>query len=261
MTISGTRKPHARFDVLGVKISALTLEQAVDLVEGWVANRTKQYVNVCTSGTVLECHDHPRLAGIVNGAGMATPDGMPLVWLGRRHGLQVSRVYGPDLMLRVCDQGRARRIRHFYYGSTESVLSRLRDRLQQRFPGLEVVGMQAPPFRALTADEIQATAALINAARPDVVWVGLGTPKQDDWVGQFRPLLDAPVLVAVGAAFDFHAGTVRQAPRWMMRAGLEWLFRLLMEPRRLWRRYLIGNPRFVALVLRQWWKDGFRKEG
>ena len=246
---------HLKFDVLGVKISALTLDGAADLIEKWIVNGAKEYVNVCTSGTVLECYDQPRLAEIVNNAGMATPDGMPLVWLGRWRGFQISRVYGPDLMLKMSNQGRVRRLRHYYYGSTDIVLNRLRNRLVQRFPGLEVAGMHAPPFRALTADEIVATAALINAAHPDIVWVGLGTPKQDEWVGQFRPLLEAPVLVAVGAAFDFHAGTVRQAPRWVMHMGLEWLFRLLMEPRRLWRRYLVGNSRFVVLVLWQWFRE------
>ncbi len=244
---------HVRFNVLGVKISALTLDKAVDLIEGWISKGARHYVNVCTSGTVLECYDHPYLRDIVNNSGMTTPDGMPLVWLGRRLGLEISRVYGPDLMLKVSDQGRARRVRHFYYGSTDSVLERLRDRMQQRFPGLEVVGMFSPPFRALRDDEIHAVAAFINSTHPDIVWVGLGTPKQDEWVGRFRALLEAPVLIAVGAAFDFHAGVVRQAPRWMMRLGLEWLFRLMMEPRRLWRRYLIGNPRFVALVVREWW--------
>ena len=253
------RESVPRFSVLGVNISALTLDRAAELIEDWVESGKRRYVNVCTSGTVLECHDHPQLADIVNGAGMATPDGMPLVWLGRLCGFTVSRVYGPDLMLSVSDRGCSRGLRHFYYGSTAPVLERLRVRLQQRFPGLEVAGVHAPPFRALTAEEIGATAALINAARPDIVWVGLGTPKQDEWVGQFRSLLDAPVLVAVGAAFDFHAGTLRQAPRWMMRLGLEWLFRLLMEPRRLWRRYLFGNPRFVALVLRQWWRERMGK--
>ena len=249
-------EPHPRFEVLGVKISAMTPDRAAALIEAWVAGGARQYVNVCTSGTILECHDEPRLAAIVNAAGMATPDGMPLVWLGRWRGFDVSRVYGPDLMLTLSDRGRARGLRHFYYGSTPAVLERLRARLQQRFPGLDVAGVHAPPFRALTDEEVAATAALINAARPDIVWVGLGTPKQDEWVGRFRPLLEAPVLVAVGAAFDFHAGMVRQAPRWMMRMGLEWFFRLLMEPRRLWRRYLVGNPRFVALVLRQWWRRG-----
>jgi N-acetylglucosaminyldiphosphoundecaprenol N-acetyl-beta-D-mannosaminyltransferase len=253
----GSRPPS--YNILGVKISALTLDGAATLIEEWVDTGARHYVNVCTSGTILECHDEPRLAAIVNAAGMATPDGMPLVWLGRWRGFPVSRVYGPDLMLALSDRGRARHLRHFYYGSTPPVLERLRDRLQQRFPGLDVAGVHAPPFHALSDTEIAATAALINAARPDIVWVGLGTPKQDEWVGRFRPLLEAPVLVAVGAAFDFHAGMVRQAPRWMMRVGLEWFFRLLMEPRRLWRRYLLGNPRFVALVLRQWWKG--RKGG
>lgn len=262
-SVAGSRSPEspARFDVLGVRISALTLDGAVQLIGKWIAEGGRHYVNVCTSGTVLECHDQPRLAQIVNGAGMATPDGMPLVWIGRWRGFQVARVYGPDLMLAVSEQGRARGVRHFYYGSTGPVLERLCDRLQQRFPGLEVVGRYAPPFRPLTEDEVRETAALINASRPDVVWVGLGTPKQDEWVGRFRPLLEAPVLVAVGAAFDFHAGTLRQAPRWMMRLGLEWFFRLLMEPRRLWRRYLIGNSRFVILVLQQWWRERFGGKG
>lgn len=245
---------HLRYDILGVRISALTLDRAAALVEQWVADGAREYVNVCTSHTLLECQDTPRLKEIVNRAGMAAPDGMPLVWLGRLHGFDVSRVYGPDLMFAISHRGRGRRLRHFYYGATQPVLETLRARMLQRIPGLDIVGTYAPPFRRLTDDETQAVAARINAARPDIVWVGLGTPKQDEWVGQFRSRLEAPVLIAVGAAFNFHAGTLRQAPRWMMSLGLEWLFRLLMEPSRLWRRYLIGNARFVGLVLKQEWQ-------
>lgn len=240
-----------RFTVLDVGISVLTMEAAMQRIMGWVQRRERTYVNVCTTDTVLRCHDDPLLAAIVNGAGMATPDGMPLVWLGRRQGFEVERVYGPDLMLSVCEMGLAPGLRHYFYGSTDQVLDGLIRRFKVRFPGLQVAGFWAPPFRGLNAMEEEDAIDRINAARPDVVWVGLGTPKQDYWLAKFRPRLEAPVLIAVGAAFNFHAGSVRQAPRWVMRIGMEWFFRLLIEPRRLWRRYLIGNVRFIVLICRQ----------
>ena len=248
-----------RFTVLDVGISALTMESAVARVLGWVSRRERVYVNVCTTDTVLKCHDDARLAAIVNGAGMATSDGMPLVWLGRAKGLVVERVYGPDLMLRVIGRGREFGLRHFFYGATDQTLKSLQARLVSQFPGLIVAGVYSPPFRPLQEDEVGRVVACINGAKPDIVWVGLGTPRQDFWVAQFRPLLEAPVLIAVGAAFDFHAGVVRQAPRWMMRIGMEWFFRLMMEPRRLWRRYLIGNLRFTGLILSQYWQNRFRE--
>ena len=246
-----------RFRVLDVGVSELTMDEAIRRVEGWVSRRDRVYVNVCTTDTVLKCHDDARLAAIVEGAGMATPDGMPLVWIGRAKGFAVDRVYGPDLMLRVI--GQVGGLRHYFYGATEQTLVKLQERLSICFPGISVVGMYAPPFRPLREDEVGVIADAINAARPDVVWVGIGTPRQDFWMAQFRPLLDAPVLIAVGAAFDFHAGIVYQAPRWMMGIGMEWLFRLLMDPRRLWRRYLIGNVRFVGLLL--WYAICRRRRG
>jgi N-acetylglucosaminyldiphosphoundecaprenol N-acetyl-beta-D-mannosaminyltransferase len=176
---------------------------------------------------------------------------MPLVWVGRLQGHRAARVYGPDLMLALCAVSREPGYRHFFFGSTDAVLAVLTDRLRQRFPRLEVAGTYAPPFRPLTPEEERSVADMINAARPDIVWVALGTPKQDYWVGRFRPLLEAPALIAIGAAFDFHSGRLPQAPRWMMRCGLEWVFRLCVDPRHLWRRYLLGNPRFVCLVLKQ----------
>jgi len=242
--------PPARVNVLQIGISAITMPQAVDAVAGWIAARDRQYVNVCTTDVVLRAHDDPRLAEIIRSSGMATPDGMPLVWLGRQQGHDVGRVYGPDLMLALCQQGLPAGWRHYFYGATEDVLRDLTDRLTTRFPNLQVAGVWAPPFRPLTEDEEAGVVARINEAHADLVWVGIGTPKQDFWMAHFRPRLEAPVLIAVGAAFNFHAGHVRQAPRWMMAAGLEWLFRLGMEPRRLWRRYLIGIPRFLWLVAR-----------
>lgn len=244
-------RPRPRFPVVDVRISALTFAEALATIDEWVVRRERHYVNVCTTHTVLECHDAPELARIVNGAGMATPDGMPLVWLGRLAGHPVERVYGPDVMLAVCDRGQARGYRHFFYGGAGGVAEALAARLRARFPELRVAGTHTPPFRPLTPAEEQETADLINASGADIVWVGLGTPKQDYFVARLRPLLEAPVLIAVGAAFDFHAGRVRQAPRWMQRGGLEWLFRLTQDPKRLWKRYILGNPRFVYLVLRQ----------
>ncbi len=240
-----------RYRILDVGISALTPGRAVEIVLDWVAARERRYLSVCPADTILQCHDHPDLAAIVNGAGLAVPDGMPVVWIGKLQGFSVSRVYGPDLMLALCDKGRAGGVRHYFYGGTDDLLKTLEAALTARFPGLLVAGSWAPPFRPLTPEEERETAERINAARPDIVWIGIGTPKQDYWAARFRERLEAPVLIPVGAAFNFHAGTVRQAPRWMGRIGLEWLFRLLMEPGRLWKRYLIGNTRFVLLVSSQ----------
>lgn len=249
MFMEQVRQPD-RFPVLATGISAVTLSGAVSTISGWLARRERHYVNVCNADVVLQAHDDPRLAAIINASGLATPDGMPLVWLGRWRGLSVGRVYGPDLLLALCERGLQAGWRHYFYGGTPVVLEDLTRRLAERFPAMQIAGGWAPPFRPLTTEEESEVEARINAARPDVIWVGIGTPKQDFWMAQFRPRLEAPVMIAVGAAFNFHAGHVRQAPRWMMRFGLEWLFRLFMEPGRLWRRYLVGIPRFVWLLLR-----------
>lgn len=235
-----------RINVLGVGISAINLQQAVAEIEGWIARRQREYVNVCTVHTVMECQQDARMRAIVNGSGLSTPDGMPLVWLGRLHGHRhVARVYGPDLMLALCDRSSMTGARHFFYGGAPGVAERLAERLRARYPGIAIAGVHSPPFRPADAAEDRDVLNGIDASRPDIVWVGLGTPKQDFWVARHRPLLEAPVLIAVGAAFDFHAGLLPQAPRWMQRRGLEWLFRLAHEPRRLAYRYLVYNPLFV----------------
>jgi N-acetylglucosaminyldiphosphoundecaprenol N-acetyl-beta-D-mannosaminyltransferase len=177
---------------------------------------------------------------------------MPLVWLGLLHGHRdVSRVYGPDLMLALCDRSQATGTRHFFYGGAPGVADLLVRRLKARYPDLAVAGTHSPPYRPADAEEDRNVLDAINAAAPDIVWVGLGTPKQDYWVSRHRGRLKAPVLIAIGAAFDFHAGLMPQAPRWMQRSGLEWLFRLLHEPRRLAFRYLVYNPLFVFKVALQ----------
>ena len=235
-----------RFDILGVPVSALTRASAVETIDGWIQNRSAQYVCVTGVHGVMESQRDEELRRIHEGAGMVTPDGMPLVWIAHARRLSwVERVYGPDLMLDCCSAGLDRGYRHFFYGGADGIATRLADRLCGRFPGLIVAGTYTPPFRDLTEAESTALAARINEAGADIVWVGLSTPKQERWMAAHRRLLTAPVLVGVGAAFDFHAGVKPQAPRWMQRSGLEWSFRLATEPRRLWKRYAVNNSTFL----------------
>jgi N-acetylglucosaminyldiphosphoundecaprenol N-acetyl-beta-D-mannosaminyltransferase len=242
--------PIQRLNILGVPVSAIDMRRAVEIVEGWIEKRQTHYVCVTGVHGVMESQRDERLLRAHAGAGLVTPDGMPLLWLGRLRGFkQMDRVYGPDLMLRLCERSLARGYRHYFYGGAEGVPERLSARLCERFPGIHIVGTYSPPFRPLTSEEDDDVARRINAARPDIVWVGLGTPKQERWMEAHRDQLEAAALIGVGAAFDFHAGLKRQAPRWMQRSGLEWLFRLANEPRRLWRRYLVNNTWFVTLVL------------
>jgi len=241
-----------RVNILGVGINAINLEQAVAEIDRWIQQRARHYVNVCNVHTVMECQKDANLRQIVNRSGMSTPDGMPLVWLSRWHGYRdARRVYGPDLMLAICDRGQQAGYRHFFYGGAAGVASLLAERLKGRYPHLTVAGVHSPPFRPAGAMEDADVLERIDASGADIVWVGLGTPKQDYWVARHRDLLKAPVVIAIGAAFDFHAGLLRQAPRWMQRSGLEWLFRLVQEPRRLAYRYLVYNPLFIAKVALQ----------
>jgi N-acetylglucosaminyldiphosphoundecaprenol N-acetyl-beta-D-mannosaminyltransferase len=240
-----------RVDVLGVGVSAINLDQAVGQIDDWVRTREPNYVCVCTVHGVMDCQRSPALKAIFNAAGMVTPDGMPLVWLSRSRYPHVSRVYGPDLMLAELERSAASGQRHFFYGGGDGIGKRLAARMASRFPGVHIVGTLEPPFAHIDELATPGVAQEIDAARPDVVWVGIGSPKQELWMARMRPLLEAPVLVGVGAAFDFHSGVVRQAPGWMQRSGLEWLFRLLSDPRRLWRRYLVDNPWFIWAVALQ----------
>ena len=243
-----------RFSLLDVHLTGVRLARAVEAILGYTADGARHYVCIFAADSLLKCRDSPRLAAVANAADMTLCDGMPLVFVGRKFAkLDMNRCYGPDIMLRTIEAGCDRGLRHFFYGGCdEATVQRLEANLRAKFPSIQIAGHYVPPFRDLTDAERDEVVAAIDASRADIVWVGVGTPRQDHWVSDFRPLLQAPVLVAVGAAFNFHAGTVPQAPRWMMRCGMEWLFRLLAEPRRLWRRYLVGNPRFVLLVLRQW---------
>jgi N-acetylglucosaminyldiphosphoundecaprenol N-acetyl-beta-D-mannosaminyltransferase len=241
-----------RVDVLGVGISAIDETRACEEISRWIDERDQHYVCVTGLHGVMESQSDPDLRRIHNESGLTTPDGMPMVWAAHRAGAaDVRRVYGPDLMLTVCDRAALRQWRCYLYGGTEEIVDRLAQRLCERFPGLNVVGRLSPPFRALTAEEDAAVVEAINRTGPDIVWVGLSTPKQERWMAAHIGKVEAPVLVGVGAAFDIHAGALRQAPAWMQRSGLEWFFRLAMEPRRLWRRYLLNIPRFLVAISRR----------
>jgi N-acetylglucosaminyldiphosphoundecaprenol N-acetyl-beta-D-mannosaminyltransferase len=244
-------------NVLGVPVSAIDMEQALAEIERRIRSREPAYVCVCTVNSVMECRRHPDLRALFLEAGMVTPDGMPLVWLARREHPHVSRVYGPDLMLAELERSPQTGHRHLFYGGGPGIGKRLAGKMVERFPRLDVAGVIEPPFAPLEQLTTDAVAAEINSARADVIWVGIGSPKQERWMARMRPRLEAPVLIAVGAAFDFHSGMVRQAPRWMQRSGLEWLYRLRTDPRRLWRRYLVDNPRFVWEVALQ--QSGLRR--
>lgn len=234
------------FDILGVKISAITIEDALSCVEGAVRERKRIYICTCPVGTIMAAQDNPEVLNSLNRACLVTPDGMPVVWIGRLKGYaRIHRVYGPDLLLAACRISKERGFRHFFYGSQPQVLIKLKTRLQESFPDLVIAGSYSPSFRELCEQEEVEIIELINKSNSDILWVGLGSPKQDLWMSKHRKALDVPVMIGVGAAFDFIAGTKKQAPGWMQSVGLEWLFRLLTEPRRLWKRYILGNCLFL----------------
>lgn len=252
LRVPGLGAEASTFNVLGVRVSAIDIPRALEVIEGWIARRERRYVCVTGVHGVMESHRDPELRRIHNAAGLVTPDGMPLVWLARLRGHRgVTRVYGPDLLLAVGERTASKGTRHFFFGGAPGVPERLAERLTARFPGLVVAGTFSPPFHEPDAAEDAVIVARINEARPDVVWVGFGTPKQERWMAAHRDRLEAPVLLGVGAAFDFHAGLKRQAPVWIQHSGFEWLFRLATEPRRLWKRYLVNNPKFIFFTLLQ----------
>ncbi len=235
----------AAFTVLGVRVNAVQIPDVIEQMERWIQERrTGQYIAVTGMHGVTEARNDPRFRAILNAAGLVVPDGMPLVWIGRGHGYALERrVYGPELMETFCHQT-GPRYRHFFYGGAPGVPDNLAKMLQQWY-GICVAGTYSPPFRPLTSGEGKDIASLIRAAAPDVLWVGLSTPKQERWMHEHRDRLGIPVMVGVGAAFDFITGRVKQAPDWMREHGFEWLFRLVQEPRRLWRRYLIYGSKFA----------------
>ena len=240
-----------RFKVAGVPVSLLNMKMACDEVERRLRMGEGGYCIFRDMNGIVGANDDPALLRAHQNAVLVTPDGMPLVWLARLKGFDwVGRVYGPDFMLEFCRLFEHTGLRHYLYGSTEAVIEKLTRELLRAFPSLQICGRYSPPIReasrAANLDDVER----IRTARADIVWVGLGTPKQEFWMQANAPHLGGCMLMGVGAAFDFHAKLKRQAPRWMQRTGLEWSFRLMTEPRRLARRYLIGIPRFLLLLAR-----------
>ena len=237
-------------EVLGIPLALTDYERTMDWMDGLVASREKAYLSAAAVHLVMVAQEDEPTWHATRDATLVVPDGQPLV---RALGHEASRVYGPDLMAKYCERSAKTGVKMYLYGGrNQGALVELALRLRHRFPGLQIVGGYSPPFRALTDAEQDWVVEDINGSDADVVWVGIGQPKQEIWMREMRDRLDSPVLVGVGAAFDFHAGLVPQAPAWMQATGLEWVFRLAQEPRRLWRRYVRYNPRFVAGFARQY---------
>lgn len=241
-----------RANVLGVGVDAVDMRSAVARVLDAAKKKRKGYVCVTGVHGVMEAQTNAEFRSILNSAFLVTPDGMPMVWVGRaQHNPNMDRVFGPEFMLEVCRESVARGFTHFLYGGNDGVAAQLAENLRRMFPGLKIVGTYTPPFRELNADELHQLQEQVHAAKPDFFWVGLSTPKQEKFMFKYLPLLDATVMFGVGAAFDVHTGRINDCSRWIKRAGLQWLHRLLQEPRRLWKRYLINNPRFICRIVQQ----------
>lgn len=246
-----------RAEVLGIPLAISDYEQVLDWMEAMIAAGARGYLTAAAVNLVMSAREQPAVREAVLGATLVVPDGQPLVWalhaLGHR---RATRVYGPDLMAHFCARAaRSGTAIYLYGGRTEAALELLEARLGERFPGLQVAGSFWPPFRELSEQEERDAVEHINASGAGVVWVGTGQPKQERWMARMRPLLTVPLLAGVGAAFDFHAGLIPQAPAWMQRNGLEWAYRLSREPRRLWRRYATQNPRFITAFAGQYLRE------
>jgi N-acetylglucosaminyldiphosphoundecaprenol N-acetyl-beta-D-mannosaminyltransferase len=247
-------QPYA--NVLGVKVSAVNMRSAVTIADQWL--HTGRFGYICVTGVhgVMEAQRDPSLRKIINSSIMNLPDGMPMSWVGRHQGFgNMDRVFGPDFMSEICRLSLTRDYRHFLYGGPPGIAGTLQEMLKTTFPGLQIVGTYTPPFRPLNHQEEEELAAQIRDSRPDIVWVGLSTPKQERFMAQYVSLLRVPLLVGVGAAFDYHTGRIRDCSPWIKRAGLQWLHRLLQDPKRLWRRYLINNPLFIWKIALQLFKS------
>jgi N-acetylglucosaminyldiphosphoundecaprenol N-acetyl-beta-D-mannosaminyltransferase len=236
----------AAFPVLTVHVHALDEARALDIIQGWIRSSAHEYVCALTVHGVMEAHRQAAVSAAYAGAGLVVPDGMPLVWAGHLSGHpEVGRVYGPDLTLALCAAAAREGWSCYFYGGAEGVADAMALEMCRRFAGLKVAGTHMPSFGRRSPEDDAEDVRRINESGASIVFVGLGCPKQERWMADHRGRLSAAVLLGVGAAFDFHTGRVRQAPRWMMRMGLEWAFRLFQEPRRLWYRYLVYNPVFI----------------
>lgn len=235
--------------ILGIPVSLITMRTAVETITGWAATGEPNFVCIRDVHGVMRAQEDQELRAIHEQAGLVTPDGMPLVWVARRRGhKEVERVCGADLVAALCDRSQELGLRHYFFGGKPGVAERMAGELSRRFPGLKLAGCSTPPFRIMSPAEDEASISEITETRPHLIWVGLSTPKQEFWMRDHVGRIPGATLIGVGAAFDFYAGDVKRAPPWMQKSGLEWLHRLVSEPRRLWRRYLIMAPKFVVAL-------------
>lgn len=245
-------RPHPHANVLGVAVSAINLDSAVSLASRWIDAGDPGYI--CLTGVhgVMEARADDTFRRILNGAAINAPDGMPMTWVGRLQGFrQMDRVFGPDFMAAMCRHSVPREYRHFLYGGRPGVAELLREKLQAKIPGIRICGTYTPPFTSLTPDQEREVIDLVRESKPHILWVGLGTPKQERFMAQYLQRLQVPLLVGVGAAFDYHTGRIRDCSGWIKRAGLQWAHRAMQDPARLWKRYLRNNPAFLWHIASQ----------
>ena len=242
----------ARLNILSVGISITSMSEVLAIIESLIKQGERNYVCVTGVHGVMECQKNERLRQIHNASGLTVPDGMPLVWIGRLNGFKnISRVYGPDLMLKIFKLSQRKGYTHFLYGGNIGVAEKLQRILEKKFPGIHIVGTYTPPFRSLNKQETKELQEQVSQLKPDLFWVGMSTPKQEKFMADYIHKLDTKVMIGVGAAFDIHAGIIKDAPRLFKIIGMQWFYRLCQEPKRLWRRYLYNNPVFVYKYLMQ----------
>lgn len=238
------------FDILGVRINSLTRMLTIEVIEHWIKHNIRDYIVLTGVHGIIEMQKDKHLRNINNSAGLVTPDGMPVVLLGKSKGFSpLEKVYAPDIMMDTFKISSKCCYKHFLYGGKDGVADKLANTLRQQYPGIQIVGTYCPPFRPLTDEEIDDVTHQINESEADIVWCGLGCPKQERWMERFRPLLKAPVLIGVGAGFDFLSGEKPLAPKWVQHSGFEWFYRMLSDPKRLWKRYSSIVPKFIYLVV------------
>jgi N-acetylglucosaminyldiphosphoundecaprenol N-acetyl-beta-D-mannosaminyltransferase len=249
MNAQFTLPRNARANVLGIAVDAINLPGAVNVIEEAVRTGTQGYVCVTSVHGIMEARRSPEFHNILRRALLVTPDGMPTVWIGHLQGhSHMRRVFGPDLMMAICARAPQNQIRHFLYGGNPGVADELADKLQRMIPSISIVGTFTPPFRPLNSSEQETLQRKMEAVRPDVVWIGLSTPKQEKFMADYIGGLPCKIMIGVGAAFDIHTGRVKDAPRWVKSAGLQWAHRCCQEPKRLWKRYLVNNSAFLAAL-------------
>ncbi len=233
-------------NILGVRVHTVSIQIVLREIEHLIRNGGKGYITVTGVHGIMESQKSDSIKVAHNYSFLTVPDGMPLVYIGYLSGFSgMERCYGPDLMAAILKESVGKGYTHFLYGGREGVAETLKTFLEEKIPGVKIVGTFSPPFRTLNEQEREKLVETIEAVRPNIVWVGLSTPKQELFMYEYLPLLKTNLLIGVGAAFDFHTGKIKSAPRWMQKLALEWAYRLIQEPRRLWKRYLINNPLFI----------------